>query len=72
MSLGKSIFGIGEVALRAKELNLRKFWQQDSNIPTYVRRKYDGLWFGLTAGCVAVSFAGALYSSKNHILKEKK
>ncbi|KAJ3026271.1 UNVERIFIED_CONTAM: hypothetical protein HDU68_005937 [Siphonaria sp. JEL0065] len=71
MSLGKSIFGIGEVAIRAKELNLRRFWQQDSNIPTYVRRKYDGIFFGLTCFFVGTAFVASINSSKQHILKEK-
>ncbi|KAJ3232628.1 hypothetical protein HDU81_002833 [Chytriomyces hyalinus] len=71
MSLGKAIFGVGEVGLRARELNLRRFWQQDSNTPTYVRRKYDGLWYGLAIALIGSSFAGSVVQAKNFIYKTK-
>ncbi|KAI8617804.1 hypothetical protein BC830DRAFT_1166705 [Chytriomyces sp. MP71] len=71
MSLGRAVFGLGEAGLRAKEMNLRRFWQQDSNIPTYVRRKYDGIFFGLAVALIGTSFAGAIVSAKNHIYKIK-
>ncbi|KAI9340430.1 hypothetical protein DFJ73DRAFT_845201 [Zopfochytrium polystomum] len=59
----RSLFLLGESSFRAKELALRRFWQQDSNIPTYVRRKYDPLIFGWACLCVG----GTVYSSVSQI-----
>ncbi|KAL2914251.1 hypothetical protein HK105_206195 [Polyrhizophydium stewartii] len=59
MSALRSIFKIGERAIRTREYQNRLFWQQDSPTPTHVRKPGDAIHFGaalvLTGTCVAFS-----------------
>ncbi|KAJ1567298.1 hypothetical protein HK405_006451, partial [Cladochytrium tenue] len=50
-------------AFRAKELALRRFWQQESTVPVYIRRKGDGAVYGTAL----VLFTGAMLTSLNQI-----
>lgn len=64
-SILRAFFRPGEMSFRAKEMQSRLFWQvllltqRESNIPTHVRGKRDGILFTLTT---ALSFVG-LYAA---------
>ncbi|KAJ3319448.1 hypothetical protein HDU76_000536 [Blyttiomyces sp. JEL0837] len=60
-------FRAGEPAIRAKEVMLRKFWQQESNVPVYARRKYDGVWFGLSVALLGTGIVASGFQAVRFI-----
>ncbi|KAJ3413457.1 hypothetical protein HDV05_008026 [Chytridiales sp. JEL 0842] len=72
MSFVRAILRPGEPAIRAKELALRRFWQQESNVPTYVRRKYDSVFLGLVLTFWGVGLGASAVSIKDMLTGNKK
>ncbi|KAJ3215220.1 hypothetical protein HDU67_000707 [Dinochytrium kinnereticum] len=67
MSFVRSILKVGESGIRASEIQARRFWQQESVVPVYARKRLDGVWFGITLTFLGVSMVNSGFQVANMI-----
>ncbi|KAJ3099054.1 hypothetical protein HDU97_003487 [Phlyctochytrium planicorne] len=67
MSFLRPLLRIGESNTRAAETQLRRFWQQESHVPVYARRKFDGLWFGISVTLLGAAVVNGAFQIKDMI-----
>ncbi|KAI8815376.1 hypothetical protein BJ742DRAFT_765758 [Cladochytrium replicatum] len=54
MSGWRSLFLVGEKAVRRGQVQERIFWQAPSDRPVYIRGRGDSVWLGVTLALTAV------------------